>query len=88
MARFDYNSPAELFPSRRKLRTTRMSYMRFTTAAEAIRHAIEVLPAGAFLGTYLEVNEERFDSGAIRRLYDAPEYPFARPAAREVQQAS
>jgi hypothetical protein len=88
MARFDYDCPAELFPSRRKLRTTRTTYMRFGTAAEAIRHAIEVLPAGAFLGTYLEVNEERFDSGAIRRLYDAPEYPFARASAPAVKQAS
>jgi hypothetical protein len=80
MTRFDYASPAELFPSRRKLRTTRTTYMRFATAAEAIRYAIEVLPAGAFLGTYLEVNEERFDSGAIRRLYEAAEYPLARPS--------
>jgi hypothetical protein len=88
MARFDYDCSAELFPSRRNLRTTRVTYRRFATAAEAIRYAVEVLPAGAFLGTYLEVNEERFDSGAIRRLYDAPEYPFARKSAEAVKQAS
>jgi hypothetical protein len=79
MARFDYACPAELFPSRRNLRSTRaVTYRRFATAGEAIRYAIEVLPSGAFLGTYLEVNEERFDSGAIRRLYEAAEYPLAR----------
>ena len=89
---FDYDAAAELFPSRRKFRTTRATYMRFATAAEAIRYAIEVLPERAFLGTILEVNEERLDSEGIRRLYDAAEYPLARqPAAVEdepVQQAS
>jgi hypothetical protein len=92
MSLFDYDAAAELFPSRRKFRTTRAAYMRFATAAEAIRYAVEELPQQAFLGTILEVNEERLDSGGIRRLYDAPEYPLARqPAAAEdhtVQQAS
>ena len=92
MSVFDYDAAAELFPSRRKFRTTRAAYMRFATAAEAIRHAVEVLPERAFLGTILEVNEERLDSEGIRRLYDAAEYPLARqPAAVEdhaVQQAS
>jgi hypothetical protein len=92
MSLFDYAAAAELFPSRRKFRTTRATYMRFATAAEAIRHAVEVLPERAFLGTVLEVDEERFDSEGIRRLYDAVEYPLARqPAAVEdhpVEQAS
>jgi len=43
---------------------------------------VEVLPAKSFLGTVLEVDEKRFDSGAIRCLYDSVEYPLARqPAA-------
>src|SRR5262249_48941279 len=82
MTVFDYAAAAELFPSRRKFRTTRAAYMRFATAAEAIRYAVEVLPERSFLGTILEVDEQRFDSEKMRRLYDAAEYPLARqPAA-------
>jgi len=89
MTHFDYASPAELFFSRRKLRTARgVTYLRFATAAEAIRYAVEELPAAAFPGTYLEVNEERFDSGAIRRLYDADDYPLARPSTEAAKLAS
>jgi hypothetical protein len=85
MTLFDYDAAAELFPSRRKFRTARaVAYMRFATAADAIRYAVEVLPEKAFLGTFLEVDEERYDSEGIRRLYDAAEYPLERqPAASE-----
>jgi hypothetical protein len=83
MAYFDYGAAAELFPSRQRSKMMgAVTYMRFAAAAEAIRYAIEVLPAKLFLGTFLEVNEERFDSNAIRRLYDSAEYPLRRqPAA-------
>jgi hypothetical protein len=35
-----------------------------------------VLPATVFLGAFLDVSEERFDSNGIRRLYDGAEYPL------------
>jgi hypothetical protein len=34
-----------------------------------------------FLGAFLEVEEERFDSKEMRRLYDSAEFPLARRAA-------
>ena len=83
MAFFDYGAAAELFPGRHKTRMTgAVTYKRFAAAAEAIRYAVEEIPANSFQGAFLEVNEERFDSNEIRRLYESVEYPLTRqPAA-------
>jgi hypothetical protein len=79
MSTFNYTGSAELFPTRgRKTRRAPMGYKRFDRAAEAIRFAIEELPADALVGAHLEVNEQRFDSAGIRRLYESAEYPLPR----------
>lgn len=79
--RFDYKATAELFPGKNnRIRSSPFRYRRFDRAADAIRFAVEQLPADVFLGAYLEVSERRYDSRGIRRLYDRAEYPLPRPA--------
>jgi len=72
---FDYDAPAELFLSRNAKRG-RQKYRRFATAAEAIRYAVEDLPALRSLGACLQVGDERFDGDEIERLYKSSEYPL------------
>ena len=77
--RFDYKAPTELFSSKNiRVQSRVVKYLRFQHAAEAIRFAIEKLPADVLLGAYLEVDERRYDCRGIRSLYDRPEYPFPR----------
>jgi hypothetical protein len=80
MQRFNYNAPAELFPSRRYAKSSQGLYRRFGTATEAIRHLMEGLPRIAVAGSILEVEEHRYDGASIQRLYEADDYPLARRA--------
>jgi len=85
-ANFNYNAEAELFPSRNKRSGRRpIGYRRFGHAADAIRFAIEELAPEFLLGACLEVDEERYDSGGIRRLYESVNYPLIRGAAIDPQ---
>ena len=68
---FDYDLPAELL-----CQSTRVSggartphYRRFATAAEAIRFAVEGMPAVRTLGAWMQVGDERFNSDEISRVY-------------------
>jgi len=83
MTEFDYNCAAELFATRRRPpRRQPFGYKRFTQAAQAIRFAIEELPPECLVGAFLEVDERRYGSDDIRRLYEQPEYPLARRVVR------
>ena len=75
---FDYGSPAELFMAKRTGGRQRLGYRRFATAAEAIRFAVEDIPAIRMMGAWLQVGDERFDSEEIRRLYERDDYPLRR----------
>jgi hypothetical protein len=49
---FDYDAPVELFLAKRS-KSSRENYRRFTTAAEAIRYAVETLRTPKALGASL-----------------------------------
>ena len=78
---FNYRAPAELFPSRGRKTNRAMAYRRFQNAAEAIRFAVEELPESALLGAYIQVEDARLDSAAIRRLYVSEQFPLKRKKA-------
>lgn len=79
---FDFSTEAELFSIKgRKFRRQPLGYRRFARAADAIRFAIEDMPAALLPGTSLEVDGTRFDATGIRRLYDSADYPLSRRIA-------
>lgn len=81
MAEFDYHSAAELFPTRRRMpRREPFRYKRFAQAAQAIRFAMEDLPPECLIGAFLQIDEQRYGSDEIRRLYESTEYPLTRRA--------
>jgi len=83
MDEFDYNAAAELFPTRRRVpKRAPLGYKRFAQAAHAIRFAMEDVAPELLVGACLEVDERRYGSDAIRRLYESAEYPLARRSAR------
>ena len=78
MAAFNYNAPADLFPARSKAGRRPVGYRRFSTAAEAIRFAVEQMPFGFLDGTILEFENVRVDGAGIRVLYESVDYPLVR----------
>ena len=79
----DYAAAADLYPrATTSSRSRPVGYRRFDTTAEALRYAIEEMPAAHLSGALLEVDEERYDGAAMRSLYDAGAYPLPRSKPR------
>jgi hypothetical protein len=77
---FNFASPGELYyPKPSALRHHHgVNFRRFSTAAEAIRFAIENIPAPILQGCYMEVDGLRYDANQLRELYESVEYPLQR----------
>jgi hypothetical protein len=73
-------SPADAGAPRPQRRKS-ITYKRFASGAEAIRYAIEELPAAHLPASVLVVNGDRHEGAAIQQLYDSPDYPLRRRAA-------
>ena len=67
-------------PSRNRKIKSLLKYRRFDKAADAIRFAIEELPAPILLGAFIEIDEVRLDHQDIRDLYESADYPLKKPA--------
>jgi hypothetical protein len=80
VAKFDYSAPAELFPSRNRKIKSSVKYRRFDKAADAIRFAMEELPAPVLLGAVIESGEARLGHEDIRDLYESADYPLKKAA--------
>jgi hypothetical protein len=80
MPEFDYSAMAELYEGP-KPRQRGVRYLRFTSAAEALRFVVEEMPHEQAGGTMLEVDEDRFDMVEIEALYHAEAYPLRRMAS-------
>lgn len=88
MPSFKYGTSAELFPAPiRKKKRAGFAYRRFDTAADAVKFAVEELPADSLNGAYLQVENARFDQAGIRSLYYSTEFPLPRKPRPETTEA-
>jgi hypothetical protein len=80
---FDYNLPTELFIPKRGGggRRQPINYRPFSTAAEAIRFAVEEFPAVRTFGAWMRVGDRRYNGDKICWLYERNEYPLSRAPA-------
>ena len=80
---FGYDAPAEFYgwKSQGKGRGA-VTFRRFATGAEAVRHAIEDVPVAALGSCVLEVNGKRFRGQEIRTLYVSRKFSQRRTSLR------
>lgn len=85
--KFDYNASAEFFVGRGPSKRAPLNYQRFDQAANAIRFAMEDLDPALLRGSFLEIDETRYDGAEIEQLYASPAFPLPRgDRARERKQ--
>lgn len=77
-ATIDWSQPAELYSSAATFGARKSRYMRFPSAAEAIRFAVEDMKQAQLRGLALECGDDRHQGEAIRALYLSPDYPLQR----------
>lgn len=78
MTIIDYDASAELYAVQGPGRKRTLFYRRFDTAAEALRFAIEDMPAAS--NPTLETGDERLDRNSMLESYSAEAYPLERHA--------
>ena len=71
--------PRSCFP-RAIARSSSWEIPALDKAADAIRFAMEELPASILLGAYIEIDEARLGHQDIRDLYESADYPLKKPA--------
>jgi hypothetical protein len=82
-AMFDYEASAELFFGHPGVRSrSKVGYRRFPHASTAVLFAVEQLAPAMLNGTFLEVNENRFNAAEIRSLYEHEDFPLVRKTGR------
>ncbi len=84
MDRFDFAAPCELFCARSVSLRSRVTYKRFGALSEAVRFAVEDLPADIRRSTTIEVSEVRLRGDEILALYESAGYPLKRKAKAQV----
>jgi hypothetical protein len=78
MEEFSYTSPGELYYPRGKTAHCSPYHRHFNSAAEALRYAIEGVPAPFLQGCFMEVEGERYGAKQMRQLYESAKYPLPR----------
>lgn len=79
MSQNNFNSPAELYSSRnhRSGRFSGLKYRRFDTLAEAVKYAVEEIPAQLNFAT-INVGDASIRATEIRNLYGSSDFPLPR----------
>jgi hypothetical protein len=80
MPEFKFDSPAEVYCQKVAKIGGRggLAYRRFNTGAEAIRFAVEHLPAEHFSSCTVEVDGEHYGAEELRSLYESALYTLPR----------